>query len=164
MPRQFVIQLENHPGELAFLARSMASRGISITHITCAGAGPLACAIVTTADDQETRDVLNGLGHDYLEGETIVVDVPEEPEGLAEVTERLAQAGVRILGTMCVGRREGITEMAFAVDDLAKAREACPRPSWRSSARPRCLLDDLAQRLADQLSLPGIEPLHDRPA
>jgi hypothetical protein len=127
MERQFVVQLDNRPGELAHLARALGARGINITHISCAGAGTIACAFVTTGNEDETRDVLHGLGHDYIEGETVVVDVLDQPGGLADVAEKLAAAGVNILGTMCVGRREGILEMAFAVDDGEKARAAIPR-------------------------------------
>jgi len=122
--RQFVVQLDNRPGELAHLARALGARGINITHISCVGAGPMACAFMTTADDDQTREVLHGLGHDFLEGSTIVVDVLDKPGGLADVAERLAGAGVNIIGTLCVGRREGVLEMAFAVDDVAKARAA----------------------------------------
>jgi hypothetical protein len=127
MERQFVIQMQNHPGELAHLARALASRGINITHLSCAGAGPIACAFITTSDERDTREVLHGLGHEYLEGETIVVDVPDLPGGFADIAERLAAAGVRILGTMCVGRRDAVLEMAFAVDDGDKARAALPK-------------------------------------
>ncbi len=124
MGRQFVVQLDNRPGEFAHLARAMAARGIDIRHISCAGAGPIACAFLTTNHDDETREVLKGLGHDFIEGATIVVDVQDRPGGLAEVAERLAKAGVNILGLLTVGRREGIVEMAFAVDDEARARAA----------------------------------------
>ena len=79
---------------------------------------------MTTAEDEETREVLRGLGHDFVEGATIVVDVMDRPGGLADVAERLATAGVNILGTLCVGRREGVLEMAFAVDDAEKAKAA----------------------------------------
>ncbi len=124
MGRQFVVQLENRPGELAHLARALGSRGINITHISCAGTGSIACAFMTTEKEDETREVLRGLGHDYLEGTMIVVDVMDQPGGLAEVTEKLAKAGVNILGTLTVGHRAGVMEMAFTVDDEAKARAA----------------------------------------
>jgi hypothetical protein len=126
MERQFVVQLANHPGELAYLARSLGQRGINMTHISCAGAGSIACAFITTSDEEATRDVLKGLGHDYLEGETVVVDVLDQPGGFADVAEKLAEAGVHVMGTMCVGKRDGILEMAFAVDDAKKARAALP--------------------------------------
>ena len=124
MGRQFVVQLDNRPGELAHLARALATRGINITQISCAGTGTIACAFMTTTDPTETRDVLRGLGHDFVEGATVVVDVLDQPGGLADVAERLATAGVNIHGTLCIGRRAGIIEMAFAVDDEAKARAA----------------------------------------
>jgi len=124
MERQFVVQLENRPGELAHLARALGARGINITHISCAGAGKTACAFMTTEKEDQTRDVLRGLGYEYLEGATVVVDVEDRPGGLADVAERFAAAGVNILGTLCVGRREGILQMAFAVDDEEKARAA----------------------------------------
>lgn len=126
MERQFVVQMDNHPGQLAYLARTLGQRGINITHISCAGAGSVACAFITTSDDKATHDVLKTLGHEFLEGETVVVDVLDKPGGFADVAEQLVDAGVHVQGTMCVGRREGILEMAFAVDDAAKARKALP--------------------------------------
>jgi hypothetical protein len=133
MPRQFVVQLENRPGELAHLARALGARGVNMSHLTCAGTGPLACAFITADDDTAARDVLHGLGHDYLEGETIVVDVLDQPGGLADIAERFAHVGVHIMGTMCVGRREGIMEMAFAVDDIEKARSVLTPAELASS-------------------------------
>jgi len=124
MERPFVVQLQNRPGELAHLARALGARGINITQISCAGTGSIACAFLTTEKEDETRDVLRGLGHEFIEGATVVVDVLDRPGGLADVVERFAAAGVNILGTLCVGRREGVLEMAFAVDDETKARAA----------------------------------------
>lgn len=124
MGRQFVVQLDNRPGELAHLARALGTRGINITHISCAGTGNIACAFMTTTEDDQTRDVLRGLGHEFVEGATVVVDVLDQPGGLAQVAERLAAAGVNIHGTLCIGRRAGVIEMAFAVDDEPKARAA----------------------------------------
>ena len=124
MARQFVVQLENHPGELAHLARAIAARGINLHHVACVGAGPLACMFVTTDDDEATRKVLSGLGHAFIEGRPVMVEVPDEPGGLADISEKLASAGVNITGMLPVGRRPGIVEIAFCVDDEAKAREA----------------------------------------
>ncbi len=121
MQTQFVVQLDNRPGELARLARAMGARGVNIERISCAGTGSVACAFMTTSDEA-TRDVLRSLGHDFVEGAAIVVDVLDQPGGLADVTERLADAGVNVLATMCVGRREGVVETAFVVDDEAAAR------------------------------------------
>jgi hypothetical protein len=124
MARQFVIQLENHPGELAHLTRALAMRGIDIQHVSCVGSGPLACAFVVPSNEPEMRQVLRGLGHPFIEGNAIVVDVEDRPGGLADVAERLASAGVNVLGALCVGRRPGFMEMTFTVDDEPAARHA----------------------------------------
>lgn len=124
MPHQFVVQLTNRPGELAHLARVLGGRGININHIWCAGAGPTVGAFLTTTEVEATRKVLRCLGHEFIEGQTVVVDVPDQPGGLAYVAERLAASGVNIIGTLCIGRRRGIVEMAFAVDDEDRARVA----------------------------------------
>lgn len=124
MPRQFVVQLDNRVGELAHLSRALATRGINIRHVSCFGTGSLACAFIIPDDGAGMRRVLQGLGHQFIEGEPIVVDVEDRPGGLADVAERLAAAGVSITGTMCVGQRPGIIEMAFTVDDEVKARAA----------------------------------------
>jgi hypothetical protein len=124
MARQFVVQLENRPGELAHLAHAFAARGINIHHVACVGAGPLACMFVTTDDDEGARKILHGLGHAYIEGQPIMIEVEDRPGGLAEVTDKLAAAGVNITGMLPVGRRPGIVEMTFCVDDEHKAREA----------------------------------------
>ncbi len=39
MARQFVVQLDNQPGELAHLARALSARGVDIHSIGGAGAG-----------------------------------------------------------------------------------------------------------------------------
>ena len=124
MSRQFVVQLDNRPGELAHLARALGARGIDIRHIASVGVGPLGCAFLTTSDDLATREVLRGLGHDSIEGDPVLVDVEDRPGGLADVLERLGAAGVNILGTMIVGRRSGVMQVIFCVDDEARARAA----------------------------------------
>jgi hypothetical protein len=124
MARQFVIQLENHPGALAHVARAFAARGIQLHHVACVGAGPKACMFVTTSDETAARDVLMGLGLPYIEGEPVLVRVEDRPGGLADVTERLAAAGVNITGMLPVGRHGQVIEMTFCVDDEAAARRA----------------------------------------
>jgi hypothetical protein len=83
LARQFVVQLDNRPGELAHLARVLAARGIDIRHIGGVGAGDLGCAFITTSDDEATREVLHGLGHLFIEGECVVVNAEDRPAGLA---------------------------------------------------------------------------------
>ena len=124
MTRQFVVQLDNRPGELAHLAKALAARGIDIRHIASAGAGPCACAFLTTTDTAATREVLHSLGSLFIEGSPIIVELADRPGAFAEVASTLDAAGVNILGSLIVVRKDGVVEMAFSVDDEEKARAA----------------------------------------
>ena len=44
MARQFVVQLDNHPGELAHLVKVFTARGVAIHHVACVGTGPVDAA------------------------------------------------------------------------------------------------------------------------
>jgi hypothetical protein len=122
--RQFVIQIENKPGELAHLTRALGARGIDIRNIASVSAGALASVFITTSDDDATREVLRGFGHAFIEGALIVADVADQPGGFADAAEKLAAAGVNILGSLVVGRRPGVIEVAFSVDNEAAAQAA----------------------------------------
>ena len=60
-----MVQMHDRPGELAHLARALAMRGISIghivrvSHIASAGAGEVACAFISTEDEDATREVVS---------------------------------------------------------------------------------------------------------
>jgi hypothetical protein len=79
---------------------------------------------VTVTDDDAARSVLRGLGHPFIEGEPVMVEIPDAPGSLGEVSQKLADAGVLVTGVIQAGRKPGVIEMAFCVDDEAKAREA----------------------------------------
>lgn len=124
MASQFVVQLENRPGALSHFARVLATRGVDIRQIGSGGAGELGWATLTTSDDATTREVLRSAGFRFVEGESIVVEVDDRPGALADLTGRLAAAGVNLHGVLVVGRRGAVVEIALSVDDAARAREA----------------------------------------
>jgi hypothetical protein len=124
MARQFVVQLENHPGELTHIVKAFAARSVKIHHVACVGTGRLQCMFLTTTDDDAARAVLVGLGHEFIEGEPIMVEILDRPGALAEVSGKLAEAGILVTGLIEAGTRPGVTEWAICVDDEPKAREA----------------------------------------
>ncbi len=137
MGQPFVIQLENRPGELAHVTRALAMRGVNILTIAGSGAGSKMCAMLTTDDDVMTREVLHGMGIPFVEGDALHVEVPDEPGGIAELTEKLSTAGVNITGVLVIGRRATSIQMALTVDDEARAREVLGLPPVHALAGVR---------------------------
>ena len=62
MSRQFVVQVTNQPGQMARLAEEMAEAGVDLRAIGGGGLGETGHFIMTTADDDTARKVLQDGG------------------------------------------------------------------------------------------------------
>jgi hypothetical protein len=122
MANQFVVQLKNGPGAMASLAEELAARGVDLRAIGGGGLGDSGHVIMTTADDETTKKVLDEGGYTYVEGESIIAEVDDRPGGMARVARALADAGVNIHGHLFLGRWGDRAMFAFVVDrpDLAR--------------------------------------------
>jgi hypothetical protein len=122
MANQFVVELKNNPGAMADLAEELAARGVDLRAIGGGGLGNSGHVIMTTADDETTKKILDEGGYTYVEGESIIAEVEDKPGGMARTARALADAGVNIYGHLFLGRWGDRAMFAFVVDrpDLAK--------------------------------------------
>ena len=127
MPRQFVVQVPNKPGQMALLAEQMAAAGVDLRAIGGGGLGEVGHFIMTTADDDGARRVLEDGGWTYLEGESLLTEVEDRPGGLATIARELADNGVNVMGHLFLGRWSDRATFAFVVDDPEKARPILER-------------------------------------
>ena len=127
MANQFVVQLKNDPGAMATLAEALAARGVDLRAIGGGGIGDSGHVIMTTADDDTTKQVLDEGGYTYIEGESILAEVDDRPGGMAALSRQLADAGVNIYGHLFLGRWGDRAMFAFVVDDPDKARPILER-------------------------------------
>jgi len=127
MARQFVVQLKNQPGALAVLAEALAARGVDLRAIGGGGIGDSGHVIMTTADDDTARAVLDEADYTYIEGESIIAEVLDRPGGMAAVTRDLADAGVNIAGHLFLGRWGDRAMFTFVVDKPDVARPILER-------------------------------------
>jgi hypothetical protein len=127
MPRQFVVQVANKPGEMARLAEQMAAAGVDLRAIGGGGLGDVGHFIMTTADDDGARAVLEDGAWTYLEGESLLAEVDDKPGGMARLSRSLADAGVNIQGHLFLGRWGDRAMFAFVVDKPDVARPILER-------------------------------------
>src|SRR3954452_23206610 len=127
MSNQFVVQLDNEPGAMATLAEALAARGVDLRAIGGGGIGGAGHVIMTTADDDATREILEAGNYKFIEGESILAEVDDKPGGMARISRALADAGVNIYGHLFLGRWGDRAMFAFVVDDPAKARPILER-------------------------------------
>ena len=127
MANQFVVQLKNEPGAMANLAEKLAARGVDLRAIGGGGIGGVGHVIMTTADDDTTRAVLEEDAYTFVEGESILAEVDDRPGGMARIARQLADAGVNILGHLFLGRWGDRAMFAFVVDRPEVARPILER-------------------------------------
>ncbi len=127
MAKQFVVQLKNEPGAMATLAEELAAHGVDLRAIGGGSMGDSGHVIMTTADDDAAAAVLDAGGYTYIEGESILAEVPDRPGGMAKLARSLADANVNIYGHLFLGRWGDRAMFAFVVDDPEKARPILER-------------------------------------
>ena len=127
MANQFVVQLKNEPGAMASLAEALAARGVDLRAIGGGGIGDAGHVIMTTADDDTTKAILEEGGYTFIEGESILTEVDDRPGGMAALSRQLADAGVNIYGHLFLGRWGDRAMFAFVVDDPDRARPILER-------------------------------------
>jgi len=84
MANQFVVQLKNQPGAMAILAEELAARGVDLRAIGGGGLGDSGHVIMTTADDDTTKKVLDDGEYNYVDGGVTYVPTERYLEKLNE--------------------------------------------------------------------------------
>jgi hypothetical protein len=92
-----VIEIENTPGALADVAAAISDAGVNIAAATCIGTGERAELHILVRHAEAARHAL-GISHVGVtrEREVVVVDVEDRPGVLADLTRRIARAGVNL--------------------------------------------------------------------
>jgi hypothetical protein len=97
MAYDLVIEIENNPGALARVAAAISDAGVNIAGATCVGAGERAELHILVPHPEAVRHALaiSQLAVNR-EREVVVVDVEDRPGVLADLTRKIARAGVNI--------------------------------------------------------------------
>jgi hypothetical protein len=95
MAVDLTIDIENAPGALAEVAAAISDAGVNIAGATCIGAGDRAelHILVPRAEPAKHALAISHLGV-TREREVVVVDVEDRPGVLADLTRKIARAGV----------------------------------------------------------------------
>jgi hypothetical protein len=124
MAFDLVIDVENSPGTLARVAASISDAGVNIAAATCIGAGERTELHILVRHAEAARHSL-AISHLAVtrEREVVVVDVEDRPGVLADLTRRIAKAGVN-LDLVYVATQNRVVFGAPDMDALRAALDA----------------------------------------
>src|SRR3954464_7507065 len=122
MAFDLAIDVENTPGALAEVAAAISDAGVNISAATCIGAGDRAELHILVPHAEAVKHML-AISHKVTvtrEREVVVVDVEDRPGVLADLTRKIARAGVD-LDLVYIATRNRVV---FGAQDLAALRAA----------------------------------------
>ena len=122
MAIDLAIDVDNTPGALAKVAAAISDAGVNIAAATCIGPGERAELHILVKHAEAAKHSL-AISHGVAvtrEREVVVVEVEDRPGVLADLTRKIAAAGVN-LDLVYVATRNRVV---FGADDLPALRAA----------------------------------------
>jgi hypothetical protein len=121
MACDLVIDIENTPGSLARVAAAISDAGVNIAAATCIGTGTQAELHILVPHGEAAKHAL-AISHLAVsrEREVVVLEVEDRPGVLADLTGKIARAGVD-LDLVYIATRNRVV---FGAADLAGLKEA----------------------------------------
>ena len=119
--RDCSIQLTNHAGDLARVAQALARRGVNIKALAGMSIGDTAMARILPDDIVVARSALEAAKIRFSESEVHLVLLENKAGVLADVTNRLAEAGVNLEAVYVTGIADDLVELAIASSTRSSA-------------------------------------------
>ena len=121
MAVDLVIDVQNEPGALAEIAAAISDAGVNVAAATCVGAAERAELHILVPHAEAAKHALATAGVLVTgEREVVVVDVHDRPGVLADLTRRIASAGID-LDLVYVATQNRVV---FGARDIAALRAA----------------------------------------
>jgi hypothetical protein len=122
--RDFAIHLTHRPGELGRVANALSLKGVNIKSLAAMTVGNQALLRFIADDVEACRAALRENNIRFDESEMVTVLLENRAGEVATVADKLANAGLNLDAVYVVGLDGDLVELAFAVDDVKKARKA----------------------------------------
>jgi hypothetical protein len=117
------IQLSNHPGDLARVAQALGRRGVNIKALAAISIAGVAMARILPDDIVVARSALEAANIRFTESEVHLLLLENKAGLLADVTNRLGEAGINLDAIYVTGVADNLVELAISTDNPKKAKK-----------------------------------------
>jgi hypothetical protein len=124
MIRDFAIEIEQRPGELARIASALAHHQVTLKAGTALTTGRRLLARFIPSDIEATRRALDAAGIRFEESEVLPVLLESRAGELAMLSARLGQSGVGVRALYLTATEGNLLEVAVVPTNVARARQA----------------------------------------
>ena len=121
--RDCSIQLTNKPGDLARVAQALARRGVNIKALAALSVNGVALTRILPDDIVVARSAFEAANIRFTESEVHLVLLENKAGVLANVSDRLGEAGINLEAIYVTGIADGLVELAIVSDNPKKAKK-----------------------------------------
>ena len=122
---QLSVFLENRPGRLSALCRTLADAGVNLSTLMLSDNGEFGLLRLLTPDVDKAKATIAAAGYAVTTSDVVALQVPDRPGGLAGVLVLLEKAGVSVEYMYAFAERPGTDAvMIFRFDNTDKALAA----------------------------------------
>lgn len=123
--KQISLFVENKPGRMAKVSKTLSDSGVNIRALTIAEAGDFGVIRMVVDDPERGYKVLKDNGFTVSTTDVLAVEMKDTPGGLYEIVNALGESGVNVdYAYAFVTAKAQKAMLILRVDDLAKARAA----------------------------------------
>jgi len=121
--RDFAIHMSHKPGELSRVANALAKEGVNIKSVAAMTVGNQGIVRLIADNVEAARRALEANHIRFEESEVVTVLRENRAGELAEVTDRLSNAGLNLEAAYVVGLEGDLVELAIIASDPKKAKK-----------------------------------------
>jgi len=121
--RDFAMQLTHRPGELGRVANVLGRAGVNLKTVAAMTLGNQAVLRLIPDDVETAREALKQANIRFEENEVASVLLENRAGALADVADRLANAGINLHAVYVTGLQDDLVELAIVSDDAKKAKK-----------------------------------------
>lgn len=121
--KQISLFVENKPGRMARVSKTLSDAGVNIRAMTIAEAGDFGVIRMVVDDPQEGYQVLHEKGFTVSETDVLAVEMKDIPGGLYEIVNTLGENDINVdYAYAFVTTKAERAMLIIRVDDLEKAK------------------------------------------
>src|SRR5512136_963677 len=123
--KQISLFVENKPGRMAKVSKTLSDANVNIRALTIAEAGDFGVIRMVVDDPEKGYKVLKDNGFTVSTTEVLAVEMKDAPGGLYTIVNTLGESSVNVdYAYAFVTARAQSAMLILRVDDIAKARKA----------------------------------------
>lgn len=117
------VQLTNKPGDLGRVVEALARRGVNIKALAALSTDGMAIAHILPDDIVVARSAFDAAHIRFTESEVHLVLLENKAGVLANVTNRLGEAGINLHALYVTGVADDLVELAIVSDNPKKTKK-----------------------------------------